>query len=389
MTFISWGFVALLTGVTATPRDPFPFCSECLPAAVYDAPGIGFDLTHSYGTSAAHLVNGSVLDLSRVIASPDYTNFLSRLVDTPRPPALTFLEKWRRSLNKRLGRPATPEVGVLAGVLLSLRDETVAALSPSLGPSFRLDYVAVTGPPLSGLRREDLSDALEYASLRSWLDPPQPGQGLQAGMYPEALGEAHVAVAADGNGLCVNYRDLFMCWDEEERMPSNIVLIASFTRRALYVAAGVVRAPLHWVQPPLVHTTDLKAGLESMAAYGTPSEFWAHIRGGLRNVAQQALASTDRGLTKVLLLGENATNPDFLDALRESVADLIDSQKSRGTVIRESVLADPVFVGARGAAQYARWRQEAPFGCRELPRCEGQRKERVNDIWDGERVSDL
>ncbi|KAH6669265.1 hypothetical protein B0J14DRAFT_641177 [Halenospora varia] len=389
MMFISWCFAALLAVAVDTPRDQFPFCSECLPAGVYDAPGIGFDLTHSYGTSAAHLVNSSVLDLSKVVASPDYTTFLSRLVDAPGPPALTFLEKWRRSLNKKLGRPATPEVGVLADMLLSLRDETVAALSPSLGPSFHLDYVAITGPPLSGLRREDLSDALEYAGLRSWLDPPQPGQGIQAGMYPEVLGEAHAAVVADGNGLCANYRNLFVCWDEEERMPSNLVLVASFTRRALYVAAGVVRAPFDWVQPPLVHTTDFKAGLESMARYGMPSEFWVHVRGRLRDVAQQALASTNGGLTKVLLLGENATNPDFLDALRESVADLVGSKSSGDTVIREAVLADPVFVGARGAAQYARWRQEAPFGCRELPTCEDQRKERVNDIWDRERVRDL
>lgn len=177
---------------------------------------------------------------------------------------------------------------------------------------------------------------------------------VQAGMYPEVLGEAHAAVAADGNGLCVNYRNLFVCWDEEERMPSNLVLVASFTRRALYVAAGVVRAPFDWVQPQLVHTTDLKAGLESMAEYGTPSEFWVRVRGRLRGVAQQALASTNGGLTKVLLLGENATNPDFLDALRESVADLVGSKHSGDTVIREAVLADPVFVGARGAAQYAR-----------------------------------
>lgn len=47
--FISWCFAALLAVAVATPRDPFPFCPECLPASVYDAPGIGFDLTHSYG----------------------------------------------------------------------------------------------------------------------------------------------------------------------------------------------------------------------------------------------------------------------------------------------------------------------------------------------------
>ncbi|KAF2157648.1 hypothetical protein K461DRAFT_22045 [Myriangium duriaei CBS 260.36] len=32
------------------------------------------------------------------------------------------------------------------------------------------------------------------------------------------------------------------------------------------------------------------------------------------------------------------------------------------------------FAGARGAALYARWRQEAPIGCRERPQCERKRE---------------
>jgi hypothetical protein len=328
-------------------------------------------------------VNGSVVDLAKVVASADYTALLAHLVDAPAPPALTFDQKWRRSLNKMLGRPATLEVGILADMFLSLRDKSVAALSPTFGPSFRLDAVVVTRSPLSGLRREDLADALEHAGLRSWLDPPQPGKGLKAGMYPEVLGEAQAAFAADGNGLCADYRDLFACWDEEEHMPSSVVLVASFTRQALYVAAGVIRAPFHWTQYRLVHATDLNAGLDCMAGYPTPDEFWGSVRGRLRNVAQQALVSTDGGFTKVLLLGENATNPEFLDVLRDSVFDLAESKSSGETVIGKTAFTDPVFAGARGAAQYARWRQESPFGCGERPECD-QRRKGVHDIWEGD-----
>jgi hypothetical protein len=335
------------------------------------------------------LVNGSVVDLTKVAASPDYTALLAHLVDAPAPPGLTFGEKWRRSLNKILGRPATLEVGILADMFLSLRDQSVAALSLFFGSSFRLDSVVVTRSPLSGLRREDLAEALEHASLRSWLDPPQPGKGLKAGMYPEVLCEARAAFAADGNGLCADYRDLFACWDEEEHMPSNIVLVASFTRQALYIAAGVIRAPFHWTQYRLVHATDLNAGLDSMAGYPTPDEFWGSVRGRLRNVAQQALVSTDGGFTKVLLLGENATNPDFPGVLRDSVADLVESKSSGETVIGETAFTDPVFVSARRAAQYARWRQESPFGCGERPECENQRREVVYSIWGGEGVGDV
>jgi hypothetical protein len=334
-------------------------------------------------------VNGSVIDLAKVTASPDYTAFLARLVGAPAPPALTFGEKWRRSLNKVLGWPATLEVGILADMLLSLRDQSVVVLAPSFGPSFRLGSVVITRPPLSGLRREDLADALEHAGLRSWFDPPQPGKGLKAGMYPEALGEAQAAFGADGNGLCADYKDLFACWDEEEYMPSHVVLVASFTRKALYIAAGVIRAPFHWMQFQLVHATNLNAGLDSIVAYPTPNEFWGTVGGRLRSVALQALVSTDGGFTKVLLLGENATNPDFLGVLQDSVADLVESKSSGETVIGEMAFTDPVFAGARGAAQYARWRQEAPFGCGERPECEDQRREGGHGIWEGDRVGDV
>lgn len=176
-------------------------------------------------------MNRSVIELTKVIASPNYNALLAHLVDAPAPPALTFGEKWRRSLNKMLGPPATLDVGILADMFLSLRDQSVATLSPSFGPSFRLDSVVVMYSPLSGLRGEDLDDALEHASLRSWLDAPQPGKGLKAGMYPGILDEAQAAFAADGNGLCADYRDLFACWAEEEDMPSHVVLVASITRR--------------------------------------------------------------------------------------------------------------------------------------------------------------
>lgn len=35
---------------------------------------------------------------------------------------------------------------------------------------------------------------------------------------------------------------------------------------------------------------------------------------------------------------------------------------------------DPLFAAARGAALYARWRQEAPYDCEEEEKCEEQRQ---------------
>ena len=303
---------------------------------------------------------------------------LAHHLDAPVPPPLTLTEKWRRSLNKLLGRPATIEVGILAEMLLSLRDQSVDALSPSFGPSFRLDLVVVTHPPLRGLRGHDLADALEHAGLRSWLDPPMPGQGLKAGVYPMHLDLAQAAFAADGNGLCKTYRNLFACENEEEEMPFHVVLTASFTRQALYIAAGVIQAPFHWTQFQDVEATDLNLGLNSMTDYPSPNKFWENVGKRLRDVALEGLDRTETGYTKVLLLGENATHPDFLKVLRDSTFDLVEPRN-----IGETAFTNPVFAVARGAAQYARIRQEAPFGCREMDECEEKRRKESCGTWEG------
>jgi hypothetical protein len=174
-----------------------------------------------------------------------------------------------------------------------------------------------------------------------------------------------------------------MCWGEEERISSHVVLAASFMQHALYIAVGVIRAPFEWVLPALIHATDLDAGLGSMEEYALQDKFWARVCNYLGDVARQALVSTKGRLTDVLLMGENTIYPDFLDALQDSLADLTESKSSSVETIRETVFADPTFAGARGAALYVRWRQEAPSGCRERAKCEEKRRsERVTHTWD-------
>jgi hypothetical protein len=250
-------------------------------------------------------------------------------------------------------------------MLTTLRDETSSVLS--LPPESPLDRVVVTRPALSGLTGEDLSDALEYAGLRSWLISPRK---RKAGLYPTDLTEAHAVFAANGNGLCANYKDLFECWDEEERMPYHTVFLASFTQQGLHATVEVMRAPFHWPQRPLSHVTDLDAGLACMDKYDSPADFWAHVREQLASLAQRSSTT----ITKVLLTGENATEPDFLAALRDGLAGFM---RVGGAEIE--TIADPTFAGARGAALYARWRQEAPFGCRERAKCEEERKKERAD----------
>jgi hypothetical protein len=109
----------------------------------------------------------------------------------------------------------------------------------------------------------------------------------------------------------------------------------------------------------------LEAGLNAVDSFNSEAAFWQHVRARL-----QALVSTLlTRLTMVLLAGEKATHPGFLAALRHALEGglgvngegqvlVVDGEGSGGVI-------NSAFAGARGSAQYWRWRQESPIGCEE------------------------
>lgn len=323
-------------------------------------------------TTAVHLYNGTVMDIALVAASPDYMALMARLVTSPKPPPLSRWSKWRRSINKKLGRPSTPDVGTLAGMLVSLRDATLLTLASPL------DRVAVSHPPIPGLTEYDLSDALEHASLRPWLSSrlPRPKIGWpplpEAGMYPAHLTEGHAVFVAHKHGLCENYKNLFDCWDEEEQMPLEMVLVAGFTKGDLRAEVMMIEAPFDGFQRVMEKLVDLAAGLDGINKFKSEEAFWEHIR----NQLEALVSRLPTGLTMVLLTGENATHPSFLRALRDAVGDGQGrNEEGRALVMDgEGGVINPAFASARGSAQYARWRQEAPIGCEEPKNCQDEQE---------------
>lgn len=294
---------------------------------------------------------------------------MARLVSSPKPPPLTYLGTWRRSINKKLGRPATADVGTLAGMFVALRDAAGLALGSTP------DSVSVSQPPIPGLAAHDLADALEHAGLRNWLT----AERGQAGLYPRRLTEAHAVFAAHGQGLCADYRDLFECWEEEEQMALHTALLVGFTKGDLRAEIVRLRAPFEWSQGVVERFVDLEAGLNGMSNFQNEEAFCGHVRDRLTAVVRKAPAK----LMKVMLAGESAADPRFLGALRNALGEggyvVVGSEGGReGEVLvlgeGNDTVVEPTFASARGAAQYSRWRQEAPIGCRELERCNGERE---------------
>ncbi|EMT72289.1 hypothetical protein FOC4_g10001740 [Fusarium odoratissimum] len=343
--------LALLFGLIGSAKasgdyfEPFPTCADCLPASVHDAPGLD--------------------SVSRYLPA-----------NSPPPPPPSRWEKLRRSFNKKIGRSATPDVGIIATILVSLRDVTsIAVTSP-------LDRVAVSHFRIQGLAEPDLWDALEYAHIRPWVAAglPRPKVVLPlpaAGGYPSQLLESYAVFAGHRKGLCKHYKSFWQCAEEQGNVPLETTLVVGITPTDLRGEIIRTRSAFTDLQPRHGDRAfvDLELGL---ATSEDKPDFWARVTDRLQGFC----GTVPEGfrLDTILLTGENATHPAFLQALRSALVGngyLQRESDSGGKVsfVHEGgAVIDPVFASARGAAQYARWRQEAPIGCEEQDRCEEKRR---------------
>ncbi|KAF4331780.1 chitinase [Fusarium beomiforme] len=374
--------LALLFGLIGSAKasgdyfEPFPTCADCLSASVHDAPGIGFSLSLSSGTAAVHFYNGTVKNIAFIPANPEYAALMKRLANCPPPPPLSRWYKLQRSFNKKIGRPATPDVGIIATILVSLRDVTsIAVTSP-------LDRVAVSHPRIQGLAEPDLWDALEYAHIRPWVAAglPRPKVVLPlpaAGGYPSQLLESYAVFAGHGKGLCKHYKNFWQCAEEQDNVPLETTLVVGITPTDLRGEIIRTRSAFTDLQPKHGDRAfvDLELGL---ATSEDKRDFWARVTERLQGFC----GTVPEGfrLDTILLTGENATHPAFLQALRSALVSNgylqreSDSGEKISFVHEGGAVIDPVFASARGAAQYAKWRQEAPIGCEEQDRCEEERR---------------
>lgn len=81
--------------------------------------------------------------------------------------------------------------------------------------------------------------------------------------------------------------------------------------------------------------------------------------------------------TTLLLLGEDATNADFLRAVEEALREIyqgFDVEVVSALSDLRSDRMDPLYLAARGAAEFAKRVQEASFSCPEPESCAHDRR---------------
>ncbi|KAJ5992124.1 hypothetical protein N7451_007848 [Penicillium sp. IBT 35674x] len=362
-------------------------CEKCLPAKVYDAPGVGFDLTTSYGqrTASVHYPNGTVIDVAQIRADSEYLELMTRLASKPKPsigtrkplyddliPWLTLSDPsshwgpWWRWLNKKLGRKRHSDIEIISDLLQKLQASTKKEISQPL------DRVAVAAPDFTSIT-PTINAALKDLNIRTLVGDSR--------YYLRRLVEADAIYASNGYGLCTNYHDRWECIDELEGLPDSHVFTIFYSRHLLYTSiirpsCGQALDGLNWDEAQIM---DFEVGLDRLLQTNGSDALWARLRSQLSVLPREYR----RPITHVLLAGESVTQPHFLATLRDVLSEILQSSVDLQNVLDAdsavSKIVDPTFAASRGAALYARRRQEVQSECWEPPRCEDiRRRERAS-----------
>ena len=265
-----------------------------------------------------------------------------------------------RQWNKLLGRPSTTEVGIIADLIRSLH----TAADQKLGLSSTKRALLST-PNLPGLSLEDLQDAMEYTGLTMLSTHKHIGDKVSV---------VSAAFAGSYHGLCEHYEDIDACEDEEAAMPIAHILALSLSQTSFSAAYTYMQAAYRSILEKEATRFDL--GLQDLPPGGEGPEekkalYWSSIRETIIDIGRASRGTLDT----LFLLGEDANNPDFIrtvqDALRvllpntppQVISTMLSSEKQDGDEL------EPLYLAARGAAEFAKRAQEAPAGCKEPAHC--------------------
>ncbi|TPX08021.1 uncharacterized protein E0L32_010352 [Thyridium curvatum] len=362
-------------------------------------PFIGFHLGQSYGTSVARFENGTTVTITSICGSEIYTRLLERLIEAPLTPHwLSFVGlvgHWLavlRTLIRGLGLVPSNNNRILAEMIQALK----AASEESLGVS--IESVGVTIPWVAAWDNQVASDSVVNDALRlAGLSPQDHWSNEQ--IY---LSEVNTAFASEGQWLCKKH----FCaghWMEVEGE-------AAYGGPVLYISkcyfANSWENHLSSIDPryglaqkdretsPAQFWSTLKDHLVSLVRqhatksakydfnylFETFPRLWGDIKARLvspvkRYPAQPPECHLEKPFT-VLVAGEAADTPEFLDVIHEAVRDMtsickretdpVPVEEGEDNMVKEDirlvVLGDQIYGPAEGAAFWA-WSRKSVTYC--------------------------
>ncbi|CZR67395.1 uncharacterized protein PAC_17294 [Phialocephala subalpina] len=344
----------------ATTNREYRICNGCVPRELVHAPGIGIDLSSSYGTAAIRYHNGTVIDVGRVEGSTEYKDLMNRLSGPYKrygPPFKTPLDRIEYDLDraKRLARkfkgiPSTEDVATLSSMLSQLR------WLFSRETHMDVYGVVLSMRQMANLLPEDLTEALDWSAMyliRSYKHQYGP------------LHNANSAWAGMGMGICEHWQDIEKCEEEEERFTPKQSLALTYTYDELAVEIVVMLNAHTSFRIVQERFTDL--------SYGT----WDNDRSNMTywdTIGRKVVETSKKSawpIEELILMGEYAEEKRFLDSIWKALGDTLDIQKLWEPLQRPGFNAE--FVAARGAGEMAKRWQGETWNCVEGDWCEGNR----------------
>lgn len=275
---------------------------------------------------------------------------------TTRPPYNNLGEVWDdmprqtlRKARKRLGLPASPDVGHLAKLISSLRKE----VEKSLGHT--ISSVAASTLNLAALYKEDMLDAFEYVGL----------EYLSIPLRYDILYETSAAYAGYGYGFCREYKERKPCKAEQESMSPEVVMAVLYTRTALTVSLSVMQSAYYLYEPERRHLVDFSLGYDARpksstnprtpqttTTITTEMEYWDMVRVKLEQIMIENPYYPRSG--KVLLMGDCVGHEIFREVLKIALRNQMEEMP-------EILDVDAEAVGAKGAAEFAKRNPWDPY----------------------------
>ena len=181
---------------------------------------------------------------------------------------------------------------------------------------------------------------------------------------------------SQGIGVCTDYRNRMAC--DSEWLPQETVLLLSFTDAALGLTL-LISGQGYLRKPFIADELHLELGLRALqnakpVADRIETANEAEQVAALRAEIKSLLTRENKYPSKIVLMGDQTHQVVFRDALRDSLNEQrpihghspLDVERTFGGV----GTVDPVFAGARGAAEMAKRVMESPpGGCLEAVHC--------------------
>lgn len=234
----------------------------------------------------------------------------------------------KRDARKAIGLPASADVAIISKVIDDLRVKAESRLS------IKISSAVVSVSHLVAIYQDDMQDAFEYLKMK-YIEVPR--------YFRPLVWETAVAFAGYGLGLCDNYTDCEGCHAEEHDMPEVTTFAVHYARNALTTSLAVMKTARALWEPDYRHTENFTLGNDQRWRYPQKEKYWEAVRDELRKIMVEFRYYPRP--SKILLMGEEASNEKFLDVLKDAMLSLMDEMP-------EIYGDDVVFAAVRGTAEF-------------------------------------